>query len=98
MQTWKKVKDVLKENALNLDQDGDGGHLQTDVKAQQVKCEELMEKRQRLGRKIRETNDTNSSRAKKVDKLERKVKQLEETYFYHNFQKWKKKETAQENS
>lgn len=79
MQTWKKVKDFLKENALNLDQDDDDGHLQTDVKAQQVKCEELMEKQQRLGRKIRETNDTNSSRAKKVDKLERKVKQLEET-------------------
>lgn len=70
-------------------QDDDDGHLQTDVKALQVKCEELMEKQQRLGRKIRETS---SSRAKKVDKLERKVKQLEETYFYHNFQKWKKKE------
>lgn len=73
-------------------QDDDDGHLQTDVKAQQVKCEELMEKQQRLGRKIRQTNDTNSSRAKKVDKLERKVKQLEETYFCHNFQKWIKKE------
>lgn len=36
MQTWKKVKDFLKENALNLDQDDDDdddGQLQTYARA-----------------------------------------------------------------
>lgn len=58
--------------------------MQTEVKAQQVKYEELMEKLQRLDRKIK-NNDKNSS-------LERKVKQLEEErHLDQNFQRWEKK-------
>lgn len=65
--------------------------MQTEVKAQQVKYEELMEKLQRLDRKIK-NNDKNSSLAKKVDELERKVKQLEEErHLDQNFQRWEKK-------
>lgn len=79
-----KVKEFQKENALNVDEDD--GRVQTGVKAQQVKHEELMEKQQSLDRKIKETNDKNSSLAKKVDELERKVKQLEQ-----NFPGWEKK-------
>lgn len=86
----KRQTQMQTENALNVDEDD--GHVQTEVKAQQVKYEELMEKQQSLDRKIKETNDKNSSLAKKVDELERKVKQLEEErQLEQNLPRWEKK-------
>lgn len=91
-----KVKEFPKENALNVDQAD--GHVQAEVKAQQVKYEELMEKEQRLDRKIKESNDNNSSLAQKVDELERRVKQLEEErQLDQNLQRLEKVELLNEN-
>lgn len=90
MQTLKcKVKEFLKENAPNVDQND--GQVQAKVNAQQEKYEELMEKQQSLDQRIQEANDRNCSLAKKVDELERKVKQLEEEkQLGQNVQRWEK--------
>lgn len=70
-QTWKnKVGEFQRENESTVDQ-GDG-RGRTEVKAGQVKYEELMEKQQSLDRKIKETVEKNSSLAQRLDELERK--------------------------
>lgn len=91
VQQWKaKVKKLKKEKALKAHQDV--GDVPTEVRAQQVRAEELLEEQQSFGRQIKALKNKNSRLVQKVGSLEKRIKQLEtEREMAQKFHKWEKK-------
>lgn len=88
---WKaKVKKLKKEKALKAHQDV--GDVPTEVRAQQVRAEELVEEEQSSGRQIKALKNRNSRLVQKVGSLEKRIKQLEaEREMAQKFRRWEKK-------
>lgn len=88
---WKaKVKKLKKEKALKAHRDV--GDVPTEVRAQQVRAEELVEEEQSSGRQIKALKNRNSRLVQKVGSLEKRIKQLEaEREMAQKFRRWEKK-------
>lgn len=74
---------MKQENALKDHQDD--GDQRTEVRAQQVRYEEMMVNQQSSERQIKEMNDKNSRPERKIKRLEKEKELVEK------FQRWEKK-------